>query len=178
MNWKLFKTRSEKLFETIKLNNCWGFQIQARTKWNNGLSLDQIDELEILFGFNFPVEYRKMISEINGFDRDEISIDPDKIKVDQYKRCCYKYPEDFASVQWLIDEITENINYVNETLIENGFNPNEVLGFLPLFHHRALVVFKDKTLTPVISIHQGTDIIICGKNLKKYWENELEIKSW
>lgn len=175
MYWKLFKAKSEKHFETIKLVNCLGFQIQAGTKWNKGLNLNEIEELEILFGFNFPIEYIKMISEINSFDKLQISKDPWKIESDEYKRSCYKYPEDFARVQWLIEEINEYIGYVNKCLIESGFNPNEVIGFIPLYFHRALVVFKDKSLSPVISIHQGTDVIIYGMNLKEYWKREFRI---
>jgi hypothetical protein len=38
--------------------------------------------------------------------------------------------------------------------------------------HRALVVFKDKYLSPVISVC-GADIIVFGNNLNEYLKNEL-----
>ena len=177
MNWQDFKIKSERLFENLELFECYGYQIQSGTKWNSGLEASQIQELERMFGFIFPYEYKNMLLVINSFDRDEISIDPENIEEDDYDRRCYKYPEDFLKVQWLIKEIKENIEYVNEALLIEGFDINDVVGFVPLYLHRALVVFNDKTLTPVISIHQGTDVIVFGSSLMDYWERELGLKS-
>lgn len=176
MGWEEFKIKSEHLFENRQLADCWGYQIQPGSKWNSGLDISQIEKLEKVFGFIFPDEFKKMLSVINGFDRDEISIDPDNIEEDEFDRCCYKYPEDFLKVQWLIEEIKENIGYVNEALKHEGFDPSCIIGFVPLYSHRALVVFNDKSLTPVISIHQGTDVIVYGKSLIDYWLLELDFE--
>jgi hypothetical protein len=171
MNWDEFKVKSEQLFEDRELEECWGFQIQPGTKWNTGLNSTQIKEVENLFGFEFPDEYRKMLFIVNGFDRDEISIDPDRVEDDEYK-----YPDDFTRARWLIEEINTNSKYVNQVLVAKGFNANDVVGFIPLYVHRALVVFTDKSLSPVISVH-GNDVIVYGMSLVDYWCREFGLEN-
>jgi hypothetical protein len=79
MIWQHFKSKTEKKFKHTRLySNTWGWQIQPGTQWNAGLSIEEIEELESLFGFAFPLDYKEMLSVINGFDRDQISIDPYK----------------------------------------------------------------------------------------------------
>ena len=173
MGWEEFKAWSETLFKDRQLEKCWGYQIQPGTKWNPGLSPSQIHDLEKVFGFEFPDEYKRMLSALNGFDRDKIAIDPDQVEASEFSRQCYQYPENLDNVQWLITEIAEHIDYVKEALSSAGFEAENVIGFVPLYAHRALAVFKDKSLTPVISIHQGTDVIVYGKSLMEYWLREL-----
>jgi hypothetical protein len=46
-------------------------------------------------------------------------------------------------------------------------------------HYRLAIysyeAFQDKSLTPVVSIHQGTDVILYGHSLMNYWIKELTI---
>ncbi|MCE3229454.1 MAG: Cell wall assembly/cell proliferation coordinating protein [Bacteroidetes bacterium] len=168
-----FKFLSEEKFRNREFEDTWGYQIQPGTKWNKGLSGIEIDNLEKLFGFEFPNDYKNMLSVINGFDLDHRSIDPDGEEPDDFERHCYIYPDDLPNVKWLIDEINEHIEYVNKTLSHKGYETNNVIGFIPLYGHRALVVFKDKSLSPVISIFQGTDVIIYGDSLINYWTHEF-----
>jgi hypothetical protein len=176
MIWQQFKIKTEKKFNKKALySNLWGWQIQPGTKWNAGLSLEKIEELETLFGFEFPLDYREMLSVINGFDRNQISIDPDKIREDEFGGAMYKYPDDYEKSGWLTKEIHEFIDYTKGTLSEAGFPVEQIVGFVPLYTHRALVVFQDKSLSPVVSIHQGTDVIIYGNSLLRYWEREFEL---
>lgn len=161
MNWLKLKSKTEKRFENATIRNCWGYQIQKGTKWNQGLEETQIKDLEELWGLKFPNDYFKMLKWlkwINGFNKPQISIDPDRITPDRYDRRCYKYPEDYAKVKWLIEELKENISYAKAALEENGFDSEDLEGFIPLYGHRALVVLKDKNLSPVISAI-GSDII-------------------
>jgi len=176
MNWKKFKQRSEKKFKKIPLySNCYGFQIQPGTKWNPGLAASEIESLEELFGFEFPDDYKSMLLTMNGFDRDEISIDPDGDIEDQFERIIYMYPQDYDRTRWLTEEIVEFINYTKEPLSKAGFDTNLIVGFVPLYAHRALVVFQDISLSPVVSVHQGTDVIVYGCSLLEYWEKEFEL---
>ena len=173
MYWNNFKKITEECFEDIEYEECCGFQIQTGTKWNKGLSDIEIKQLERKIGFEFPYEYLKMLSVMNGFDRENISIDPDEVYENEFKRICYKYPEDFKNVKWLLDDIDENIKYINYELDSQGLNSKDVTGFIPLYLHRALVVFKDKELSPVISIY-GNDVVIFGNSLIEYWKSEFE----
>lgn len=173
MTWINFKQKSEAKFKDSELEQCYGFQIQPGSKWNSGLNSKEIKEFEKTLGFELPTDYRAMLLTINGLDRDQISIYPEGESENKFIRMLYRYPEDLKRTQWLVDEIKENVEYVNEALIPYGFNVNDVVGFVPLYAHRALVVFNDKSLSPVISIHQGSDVILYGRTLADYWEREL-----
>ncbi|HLP53427.1 MAG TPA: SMI1/KNR4 family protein [Fluviicola sp.] len=175
MSWQTFKIKTEKKFKRKPLySNVYGWQIQPGTKWNPGLTPGEINDLESLFGFDFPTDYKEMLSVINGFDRDQISIDPEGTREDQFGGNMYTYPRDYEKSNWLTEEILEYINYTKERLSDAGFDVDQLIGFVPLYAHRALAVFKDKSLSPVISVHQGTDVIIYGHSLMEYWKNELK----
>ena len=173
-DWIKFKTISEEKFETETLQECWGFQIQKDTMWNDGLTVSDIEDLENHFGFKFPNDYFEMLQSFNGFKTLQISIDPDGKNPDEFDRRCYQYPIDLEKTNWLISEVNENIKYAKECLSESGFDSSQIEGFIPLYEHRALVVLKDKTKSPVISIW-GSDIIVYGKSLIEYWCNELNV---
>ncbi len=175
MNWTEFKVKSEEKFRIRELEDCWGFQIQPETVWNVGLSKVEIESLQKLFGFEFPCDFKNMLSIFNGLDRDEIAIDPDQKELHDFGRNMYKYPEDYQTTYDLRQEIEDHIKYVNEVLDEAGFDSNDVIGFIPLYGHRAMVAFTDKSLSPVISIHQGTDVIVYGNSLMDYWVKELDL---
>lgn len=175
MDWATFKKRSEKYFETVEIERCWGYQIQPGTKWSKGLNQDEIKELERLFGFELPVDYKEMLSVMNGLDRDQISIDPDGKEADEFDRWLYRYPDDFVKPQWLITQFTEFEKYIHDALTYEGFDVKDIVGFVPMYGHRALVVFNDKTLSPVVSIH-GDDVIVYGKNIMAYWEHEFYLE--
>lgn len=173
-DWKTFKTKSEEIFRKaiVDYKNTWGFQKQKNTKWNKGLSIAEIKELEEHFGFDFPNDYVDMLKVINGFDTPHISVDPEGIKENKFQRRCYKYPEDLENTKWLIEEANDYIEYAKGALDIPVFSDDEIEGFVPLYGHRALVVLKDKTKSPVLSIW-GDDIIIYGNTLFEYWGEEF-----
>jgi hypothetical protein len=173
-DWIEFKTLTEKKFESAIIEKCWGFQIQKHTKWNKGLTKNEIANLEQQFGFKFPIDYVEMLQAFNGFDTLQIAIDPEGKEEAEYERRCYMYPNDFEKTKWLIDEVNQNIECANEVLKEAGFDSRQIEGFIPLYGHRALVVLKDKQQSPVLSIW-GNDIIIYGESLINYWRQELYI---
>lgn len=176
-NWTKLKEVSEIKFKRIEISTtCYGYQIQEGTKWNEGLNTDDIKQLEKQFGFQFPTDYNDFLKVMNGFATKNISIDPEGVEDNEYQRRCYKYPDDFDKVNWLIEEVNLYIKYAKEALIEQGFNDFQIEGFVPLYGHRALVVLKDKSLSPVLSIW-GNDIIVYGENLMEYWIHELYLES-
>lgn len=176
MTWQQLKEKTERKFERKQLySNIWGWQIQPGTKWNVGLSLKEITDLEKLFGFEFPTDYKAFLSEMNSFDHDEISIDPDEECEDEFGRTLYQYPQDYERTKWKVEELFEFINYTKEPLEKAGFDTEQIIGFIPLYGNRYLTVFSDKSLSPVISSHQGTDVILYGNSLLEYWEREFEL---
>ncbi len=174
MDWEKLKKVSEKKFQEATIGEYWGFQIQKGTKWNNGLNHKEIEKLEALFGFKFPNDYLEMLRQLNGFDTPNISIDPEGNESPEYHRNCYKYPDDFYNLKEFINQINNDISFVEKALKDSGINYNKIEGFIPLYGHRLLVVFNDKLLSPVISAW-GNDIIIYGGSLLEYWCKELYI---
>ncbi|MCD0471518.1 hypothetical protein [Flavobacterium sp. JAS] len=166
------KYKIEKNFRKIKLqNDIYGFQIQPNTKFLKGISRKEIDKLEILFGFVFPKIYHEILLVIGGFDIKEISIDPDGDEI-KFNDCFYQYPRDIEKSKWLVEEINENKIYAESALCESGFDVSKIVGYVPIYSHRALVVFENKNLSPVISAW-GSDIIVYGNNLEEYLKNEF-----
>lgn len=164
--------KAEKKFEKIKLrDDVWGFQIQPNTKFQKGISRKEIDKLQMLFGFDFPKIYREMLLLIGGFDTNEISIDP-KGKETTFNDCFYQYPRDLEKSKWLVEEINNFKSDAALALSECGFDVSRIVGYIPIYSHRALVVFEDKNLSPVISVW-GSDIIVYGNNLEEYLKNEF-----
>lgn len=168
MTIKEIKYKAEKKFKKIKLrDDCYGFQIQSNTKFIKGISRKEIDQLQVLFGFDFPWDYREMLLNIGGLDTPEISIDPDGEEEIRFDDFFYQYPRDIEKSKWLIEDINTFKFYAEEVLIEAGFDVSKIVGYIPIYNHRALVVFENKYLSPIISV-MGGDIIVYGNNLKEY----------
>jgi len=142
------------------------------TLWATGLSFKEIDALEVGFGFPFPHVYREMLSVMNGFEQEK----PQNHDADFYKGC-YKYPDDITRMKWFFERIDKTKSLINTALREEGFDPDEVVGFVPLYSHRALAVFHDKNLSPVVSV-MPHDVIVYGSDLKRYWINEFHIHEY
>lgn len=175
MRIKEIKYKAEKNFKRIKLrDDIYGFQIQPNTRFSKGMSRKEIDQLQILFGFDFPWEYRKMLLVFSNLDRPTISINPEDESDIEYSEdnFFYQYPEDYEKSRWIVDEINENKAEAELALIEAGFDVSKIEGYIPMHHHRVLVVFQDKYLSPVISVW-GADIIMFGNNLREYLKYEL-----
>lgn len=168
------KYKIEKKFRKIKVrNDCLGFQIQPNTKFCKGISRKEIEEAERLFGFEFPWLYREMLLTFVGLDRSEISIHSENGTIEYSNSSFfYHYPYEFEKAKWLIEEICNNYNEALIAIEQAGFDTSKIVGFVPIHEHRAVVVFKNKYLSPVISI-MGSDIIVFGDTITNYLENEL-----
>jgi len=167
--------KAEKKFKRIELrDDVWGFQVQPNAKFLKGISRKEIDELQVLFGFDFPWEYREMLLIFSNIDTNLISINPENTSDIEYTRenFFYQYPEDYEKSRWLINDIKENKFEAESVLTEAGFDVSKIVGYIPMHNHRALVVFENKYLSPVISAW-GADIIMFGNNLREYLENEI-----
>ena len=184
MEWKRFKINTERLWEDPEIClDTYGYQIQAGTKWNPGLKYQEIQSFEQKLGFRLPWNYKDMLRHINGFDRESINIqgknsDFEPINISKpteyatYRRNCYKYPDDLDNVGWLIEEISLNTESVKIALNHTSFNFDDILGYIPLYGHRALVSFKNNKLSPIISVW-GSDIVLYAKDINKYYNREF-----
>jgi hypothetical protein len=115
-DWNRFKKITEALWENYSPDEeIYSFQIQTSTKWNSGLSLEEIKDLEILFGIALPFEYQKMLRVMNGFDREHVNFYEEE---KQYFKKCYKYPEDWEVVQEFIAELYDHLETIKIVLKE------------------------------------------------------------
>jgi len=177
MTWQQFKKNTEKHWQDCEVySGAWGFQIQAGTKWSSGMTEQELASFEVLIGFCLPVKYKEMLLLVNGLDKDCIDVRGSQGEAPIYQRRCYKYPNDWQKTKWLRDLINQHPtnDYVKEALQEEGFDPNDIVGYVPMYGHRALVVFTDSELTPVLSV-VSNDVIVYGNDLMKYWQNEFRI---
>jgi len=172
MTWNSLRKRTESKWEGCELySGVRGYQIQPGTKWSSGLNNAEIDALQDRFGFKFPRTYKSFLSVLNGFDRDCVNFHAET-EPETYGPNCYTYPNDIELVNSLINEIKEHRKYVGKALMTEGFIGKKIEGFVPLYGHRALTVFEDKNLSPVISI-VGEDVIVYGTTLEDYWNREF-----
>jgi len=173
MDWEEFKARTERMWCNSRiLSNVWGYQIVAGTQWNAGMTEAQVERFERQLGFPFPLDYRDMLRSINGFDRDCIDVRGGPQLPPRYSRQCYKYPDDLPKVAWLLEDTVECRQAIDDVLGGEGFSPDDVLGFIPIYAHRALVVFGNRKLSPVLSM-VGNDVIIYGRDLADYVSHEF-----
>lgn len=169
-----FEKKSEERFKNKNLKKNF-YEYKVNNKFYEGLSKDEINNLEKLFGFKFPEIYTEMLSSFKCFYRETISFDSNGNEEILTTKKLYNYPNDILETQWLVNQVNEFIDEVKSVIRENGFDDYEIEGFIPIYSNRVLVVFKDKKLSPVISIYES-DIIIYGNNLKNYFINEFAIK--
>ncbi|WP_432726983.1 hypothetical protein [Variovorax sp. W6] len=174
MDWMQFKARTEAQWVEVDVEpHVFGFQIVSGTRWNAGMSEPDIQLFEQRLGFPLPLDYQEMVRCINGFDRECINVHGSHEDAKpSYSRQFYKYPDDLLHVQGWLDQIAEFRSFVDDVLEAEGFDVRDLIGFVPLYGHRALAVFRDRTLSPVISI-VGNDVIIYGLNLAEYVQHEF-----
>ena len=173
MTIREIKFKIEKKLKRIKIRDTtYGFQIQPNTRFLKGISRKEINQLELLFGFDFPWEYREMLLNFSGYDTPQISINPEGKNEIKFKDSFYQYPRDIEKTKWLVEDINKFKIYAEIALIEEGFDVSKIVGYIPIYSHRALVVFENKYLSPVISVC-GSDIIVYGNDLKEYLKNEF-----
>lgn len=171
--WRELRRSTEKSWENAKIDpDCWGYQVVAGTKWNPGLRMDEIQELQHRLGFAFPSDYIEMLRTFNGFDRDCVDVRNGE-EPTRHRRSFYKYPDDLFTQTLLLEDLNTHRGIANAVLQDEGFDSGDVVGFIPIYGHRALVAFSDPSLSPVLSV-VGSDVIIYGQDLRDYLLHEFD----
>lgn len=111
----------------------------------------------------------------NGFKTPQIAVDPEGNERDIFDNRFYQYPNDIEKTKGLLEEVHGNIKHAKACLTNAGFDAAQIKGFIPLYAHRVLVVLKDKTKSPVISV-SGNDIVLYGKSLIDYMCKEFGLE--
>jgi hypothetical protein len=161
------KQESEKYWSSIGLKDfIYGFQVQAGTRWNEGLTEEEIARFEGDIGFEFPSIYKRFLKTMNGTDKDTINIYGCSGEPTRYAAGYYAYPKDLDMIRKKIAWICESC-HVTPDDIEAGHIPH----ILPIVGHRFLVIDRC-TSNPVLSMY-GDDIIPYASNLMTFLVNDI-----
>ena len=71
-----FKTKTEDRWAAEDVTNpaVYGFQFQQGTRWNPGLSPDEINQFEDAVAAQFPSDFRTMLQYMNGTDLPSLNV--------------------------------------------------------------------------------------------------------
>ena len=103
----LIKQLSKKYWESVELEECWGFQIQAGSKWKKGLSEIELKEFEIQIGFQFPKPLKNFFRTMNGLDKPGLNNNGNQGEI-EYGPTFYFFPDDIerikSQIAWILEE--------------------------------------------------------------------------
>jgi hypothetical protein len=156
-SFKRIKQQSEKLWEKVELEECWGFQIQEGSKWKKGLTEEELLDFESQLGFQFPDPLKNFLRTMNGLDRPGINHTSNEEDT-EYGPTFYSYPEDVERIKKQIEWVLED-NKVAESDLVSG----KVPFIFPYLGHRCLICDKNQN---VLSM-RGNDIIFWTDNLSQ-----------
>ena len=146
----------------------YGFQIQKGTKWNNGLSEQEIIEFQNIMGFEFPEILKDYYTVMNGVDKEQINVYGDSGEQYSYSKMLYGFPKDIQImndlIQWIYDE-----NEINEAEMVN----KNISRIFPIYAHRFMLI--DTNEHSILSMY-GNDIILFANNIIDLFNMEFGIK--
>lgn len=149
-----------------------GFQFQPGTRWNPGLSSDEIDAYERALGVRFPASFRCMLGVMNGTDRPTINVYASTGHPVRQGPGVYAWPRDLATVREMMRYVREDRAGIAQVLAQQGFRLAPDAELVRVFSHRYLVCGPDAQDGPVLSI-VGTDAIVYGRTLAEYLQAEF-----
>ncbi len=157
-SFEKIKALSEKEWENIEYDECWGFQIQQNSKWRKGLNEIELNQFEQEIGFQFPNSLRNFYKTMNGLNKPGINFSGDLKSEPTFRSTFYSFPEDLEIIKDQINWILES-NKMTIEEVKTGKAP----FIFPYFGHRFLVFDSNEQ---ILSMH-GSDIILWSQNLAK-----------
>jgi hypothetical protein len=155
--FKFLKSKSEKHWEHVTLELCWGYQIQEGSKWREGLTENELNDFQQQIGFEFPEPLKNFYRVMNGLDKPGLNNCSGEEEID-YRTTFYSYPDDVEIIKATIDSVLR-ANSVTPEMYNNG----NVSKVFPYYGHRFLILNQDQM---VLSMH-GSDIIFWAPCLIK-----------
>lgn len=166
-----FKRGTETKWATTELNPVtYGFQFQPGTKWNPGLSDDEIITLEEEFQVRLPDDFRLMLSFMNGTDLPTKNIYGSSGYPHRYGVGVYSFPRDTDTVHEMIER---TVPYMAEICSEFGLDDSDRL--LPIYAHRFIVCTNETKNCEILSI-MDHDAIHFADTLHEYLKYEFLAK--
>ena len=150
-----FKTKTEAKWAAEDVANpaVYGFQFQQGTKWNPGLSPDEIKEYEDAVDARFPNDFRSMLRHINGTDLPNLNVYGNSGEPHTTAFTLYAFRRDLHIVKERIAAIGDDRDEIAEVLLEyEEFTLASDAVLLPIYGHRYLVCDGNGTQSRVLSI--------------------------
>ncbi len=165
-------------------------------KWV-GLSLKEIDEIEIKYSVKFSNDHREFLRILHTIDRKEKIVHSETFEEDsktivEERPFFYNWIKDEKEIseiiKWPYETIYQDIIGVNKVWLKSwGKRPKSEIEIkniftnwyekapklIPIHGHRFVVSESKLKFNPVLSIW-GSDIIVYGWNLRSYLLNELK----
>jgi hypothetical protein len=169
-----FKRATEARWRELSINPAvYGFQFQRGTRWNPGLSEQEVTEYEAALGARFPHDFKAFLQAANGTDLPTLNVygccgDPPSQSVG-----VYSYPKDIEVLKRQIEDVRQCLPEVKNTLAEQGFDWPSGASLVPIYGHRYLVCSTNPESSVVLSILDGNDAIVYGDSLKEYLQREF-----
>jgi hypothetical protein len=171
-----FKRVAEQKWELTKLNPLlYGFQFQSGTRWNPGLSAQEIFEYEQSVGITFPFDLRTFFGELNGTDLPTINVYGNSGVPLATSIGVYSFPRDIERVRDRIADVEENRSEINADLSAQGFGllPDDA-KLMPIYGHRYVVCTPDRASSVVLSVVvRDVDAIVFAPSLQEWLEIEF-----
>ncbi|MBN2153040.1 MAG: SMI1/KNR4 family protein [Candidatus Lokiarchaeota archaeon] len=152
--------------DAVLRDDVYGFQVQPGTRWNDGLSDDEIARFEEDMGLAFPPVYKLYLRAMNGTDKEAINIYGRSGEPVRYAPGYYAYPKDVPKMHEMIEWIHESCR-VTPADVEARQIPHVV----PIVGHRFLVVDRCAS-NPVLSMY-GDDIILYASDLTSFLVHDI-----
>ena len=170
---KAFKSTTEAYWNRCQPDPfIYGFQFQIGTTWRPGLLPAQIAEYQDRVRAKFPIDFKAMLSMINGTDRPTINLFGSSGLPQRTSPGVYSYPDDYPVILARMKGIRSKRDRIYSALTDQGLSFPHGSKLVPIFLHRFVVCTEDAASSVVLSIH-GTDAIMYGRSLQEYLEHEF-----
>lgn len=150
-----------------------GFQFQRGTRWNPGISDQQIDEYEGLLEVRLPEDFRKLLRVMNGTDLATINVYAFSGEPLRQSVGVYSYPKNLGEITQRMKHVEAYRDELVVTMAEQGFSLSPEDSLVPIYIHRYVVCTSDPASSVVLSIDDGNDAIVYGDSLREYLVREF-----
>jgi hypothetical protein len=169
-----FKRTTEERWESKHIDDAiYGFQIVPGTRWNPGLSEEEIAQYADALSVQFPDDFRTFLCIMNGTNIPTLNVYGRSNEPTRTGIGAYSYPRDIDFVKHLVGKVGEAAEELRVTMAEDGFDLPEDCGFVPIYGHRYLLCTSDSRRSVVLSIAMPSDAIVYGETLEEYLIREF-----